>query len=230
MSGPEYAEWQVFYRTVFCINPAPTDSAMFSHWCEVLGTFSFAELRAATLEVASSPEPRAAWRQNHLSMLKAAVMAARYRIQRAEQDELDRQYKAAGECPRKCTAGMIFVPHPHCMVNDDWAYPYYTAVIVCDCPRGSIRFNARADHDIEKRRDPWMDIRTYDALYPGWEDLVGRHAAKIKSERASEYFAKRGDATNPIDVNRVREWMLELSRKELGPDKQKAKVPVGDLE
>ncbi len=229
MSPAEYTNWQSFYRSVFCVTAAPTDAAMFSHWGEVLGVFSFAELRAATLEVASSPEPRAGWRQNHLSMLKAAVMAARHKIQRAEQDELDRQYRDAGACPRKCTAGMLFVPHPHCMVDDDWSYPYYTAVIVCDCSRGSIRFNARAEHDIEKRRDPWMGIRHYEALYPGWEELVARHAAKIKSERDSEYFAKRGDATNPIDVNRVREWILELSRNELGRDKQKVKVSVGDL-
>lgn len=223
MSGLEYAEWQTFYRSVFCINPAPTDSAMFSHWGEVLGVFAFAELRAATLEVASSPEPRASFRQNHLSMLKAAVMSARYRIQRAEQDEMNRQYRDAGECPRKCTAGMIFVPHPHCMVSDDWAYPYYSAVIVCDCSRGSIRFNARAEHDIEKRRDPWMDIRHYDALYPGWEELVERHNAKIRSERASEYFAKKADSTNPIDLARARDWVLRNSRAEMGADKQAAK-------
>lgn len=222
MTSAEYTNWQSFYRSVFCVNAAPTDAAMFSHWGEVLGVFSFAELRAATLEVASSPEPRAAWRQNHLSMLKAAVMSARYKLQRAEQDELDRQYRDAGECPRKCTGGMLFVPHPHCVVNDDWTYPYYSAAICCSCPRGSARYNARSQSDQEndRRTGVWLDIRTYEALHPEWELMVQRHDSKIKSERASEYFAKRGDTTNPIDANRVREWILELSRKELGRDKQ----------
>jgi hypothetical protein len=224
MTPAEYTTWQAFYRSVFCVAAAPTDAAMFSHWGEVLGAFDFAELRAATLSVASSPEPRAGWRQNHLSMLKAEVMAARFKRQRAEQDELDRQYRSAGECERKCTAGMIFVPHPHCMVSDDWAYPYYTAVVVCTCSRGSIRFNNRSEHDADKRRDPWLDIRSYEALYPEWEELVHRHNAKIQSERASEFFAKKADSTNPIDLARARDWVLKNSRAALGADKQAVTV------
>lgn len=217
MSGEEYFAWQGFYRTVFCIQASPTDGAMFSHWGEVLGVFDFAELRAATLEVASSPEPRASFRQNHLSMLKSAVLANRFKRQRAEQDELDRQYRDASSCPNECTGGLVFVPHPHCMVNDDWAYPYYSACVCCSCPRGSQRFNSRAEQDAEKNRrtGSWIDIRSYEAIYPEWRELVRKHNAKIMSEREGEYYAKRADATNPIDLSVVRDWVLKNSKREL---------------
>lgn len=202
MTPKEYEQWRRLHGDLFNLH-SPDDLRLFTLWERCLGAFEFEELRDASFAVVTDPSDKRRFRENHLAMLREAVLAERAEAATRERDRLDRQYNRA-ECDDCFAVGLIRVPHPDWLVNDELERSVFM-VVTCPCPAGVAKFNAVAARLIDtEARHKIIDLAEYEALHPDWRNiLAARQEAQARELDAAD-LARQVDRISPIDQADIR--------------------------
>jgi hypothetical protein len=214
MSDTEYTEFTHAYLVLFPVTGTGKDvREMLVFWSRSIQEFGFPEAMTALEEVSGDPSMKQSWRANHLGMLKASVMKNRHARQRAEREELDRRYQATA-CRDCGGVGTVSVPHPHCIVDGDWIYPYYEVCVFCSCIRGQLRRQSCEPHLAAKhlRLTAYGSIGEYENMYPEWQAIVQDRKEKRAAEQAGTEYARIADKNAPVDPKRFPKALENLKR------------------
>lgn len=207
MTGEEYdTNWVPFHRQLFGMK-SEDDLPMFAAWFRSLAEFGLAEIRDASLAMASDIATAGHYRTEHLAILRQKIRQRRFERARDEFAEVNRTANRF-ECQVCQGTGIVPVPHVHCIVDDAWRHPYATMVVSCRCPRGSVQFNAVAAAEVKqdvlrKYRVQMMGLDEYEVLHPDWRRMVHDREQMRRSEDSAAWHAKEADKKNPIDVRSV---------------------------
>jgi hypothetical protein len=208
MDERQYGEWTTYHRSLFQMKAAE-DKPMFLAWFHSMREFTLAEAKAASLAMAGDPVQAAAFRTQHLALLRQQIASMRFARARAEFAELDRA-KDAQACKVCASTGMVSVPHRDAIADGQWQHPFPSMAVACRCSRGSAVFNGVSAAEVtqrlagrSKRRYQMMGLDEYEALYPNWHDLVESHELLRKSERSAQWHAEEADRKSPIVLAEV---------------------------
>jgi hypothetical protein len=195
MTPEKYAEWARMHAELFGLRDA-ADARLVSLWAPCLMPFDFEELCDASYAVATDPRDARRFRENHLSMLREAVLAKRAEAAARECDRLDTMYSRA-ECSDCFGVGLVRVPHPDWITGGELTRAFFIAV-ACLCPVGIARFNsincrlAEADHRI-------IDLTQYEVLCPDWRQILAARQETQAHEFEVAELARKVDRIAPIN-------------------------------
>lgn len=220
MTAAEYESWVEYHRTLFTMKSAD-DGPMFALWAQCLLSYSLAELKAASLAIASDIETAGRYRTEHLAILRQKVAAHRFERIRAEQQ----QYEASDarlSCSQCRGNGLVPVPHVESIVDGRWAYPFCSMVVSCDCSAGTARGSAINGVDTKQvmagRRVSVriLSLAEYEALHPQWCDIVAERNRTRQTELEARYYAEQADRAAPIRAANVREVLAGIGNLQEG--------------
>lgn len=127
------------------------------------------------------------WRSDVLNVLLRVLSDRRFARVAAERDEQDRKH--ASEMCQACSgSGLVIVPHPGSVRDDEWLHPWPEAGVSCRCYRGlrlasdNCQKIAGADEKKGKPARLWT-IAEYEGRNPAWELQVRERDLRRKSER-----------------------------------------------
>lgn len=201
MTDSEYSAWQKVHSTLFRLLEG--EEKFFLVIKPVLQAFEFSELKDASYAIVLDPSDRQRYRDNHLSMLREAVLTKRAEQAERERERLDRQY-AQAECEDCAGIGIVRAPHPGFVVNGEMERPFFIAV-ACSCPSGATRFNAiNAGRQRIERTEMLMDLAQYEALVPDWRGILQRLEESLEREAVIADVAREIDRVKPIDMEDVK--------------------------
>ncbi len=195
MTPTQYEQWRRLHADLFGLH-SPDDLRLFTLWERCLGAFDFEELRDASYAVAVDPRDMRRFRENHLSMLREAVLAKRAEAAARERDRLDAMYSRA-DCGDCFGVGLVRVPHPDWIRDGELTRAFFIAV-ACLCPVGIARFNsincrlAEADHRI-------IDLTQYEVLCPDWRQILAARQETQAHEFEVAELARKVDRIAPIN-------------------------------
>jgi hypothetical protein len=207
MTGEQYdTEWVPFHRQLFGMK-SEDDLPMFAYWFRSLCEFSTAELRSASMAMATDIETAGKFRTEHLSILRSKVRQQRFERCRAEFAELNRA-QARLDCAVCGGTGLVSVPHVGSIADGEWTHPFCTMVAACRCPRGAVRLKAvsaaEAKQDVLRQyRVKMIDIDEYEMHHPDWRRMVHDRDLMRDSELHAQRYAKEADMKNPINAIHV---------------------------
>lgn len=214
MTDSEWDDWAGYHATLHRMTDA-ADLAMMSLWRDVFEASGYGadELREASIALATSGEGR--WRSEHLESLIQRVTQRRFQRMQLEQAELDQQH-AAEECRQCSGSGLVTVPHPHCVRDGDFCYPFYTCVVACMCYRGERKRQqnmATRSHHEEKVKARRIDtpapsvlpsIAEWELRHPGWQSLLEQREYKREVGRKARMATAAADSRRgPLLIGQV---------------------------
>jgi hypothetical protein len=201
LTPEKYSEWAKFHADLFNLRD-PADARLFSIWAPMLMPFEFKELRDASYVVATDPSDKRRFRENHLAMLREAMLAKRAEASARERDRLDRLY-ASADCKDCFGVGFVRVPHPDWIVDGELERPFHL-VVACPCPAGTSRFNAiNARLFASEAKIQIKDLAQYETLVPDWRNILAASADLQARELEGEELARKVDRDAPIDAAAV---------------------------
>lgn len=198
MENEAWEEWSVYHATLFRM---ADDLPMIQLWRETFEArgYSAGELREASMNLATHGGGR--WRTEHLEAILDRVAHRRLARLQESQAEEDRRH-AAEECKACFGAGLISVPHPACIRDHEWVYPFYECAVACRCYRGckwvnSMQATIEAAKDDPRRKGDIprriISIGEYEMHYSGWESQMQLREIRRETERSARQATARED-------------------------------------
>jgi hypothetical protein len=197
MTPEKYTEWARMHAELFGLRDA-ADARLVSLWAPCLMPFDFEELRDASYAVAVDPRDMRRFRENHLSMLREAILAKRAEVAGHERDRLDAMYSRA-ECNDCFGVGLVRVPHPDFLLDEEMQRGFFI-VVACLCPSGIARFNGISARLTEAEANyRIIDLAQYEALHPDWRRILAARQQTQANEFDVAEFARNVDRIAPIN-------------------------------
>jgi hypothetical protein len=184
MTAAEYQDWVYHHSTLFALGERPGDVDRFLLWKPQLDQFTLDELISATNRLLASG--RKIWPDDHVASLQREVRAMRMEW-RKENSVMPAQ---GGQCRLcgGCSVAVVAVPHPSCVVNGAWVYPFYTVAVACICESG-VRFSNRQRDQYreapvgKKGLLPTLTLENYERGNPGWQQMMERRELELTEVR-----------------------------------------------
>lgn len=211
MNDNDWTAWVSEHAGLFGMT-APGDAELFRLWRQLLAGFSLSELRAASLWLVAEAPHNSRFRTNHVSALRSRITAQRSAAFRRELEQLN--LAAESDRCRLCQGvGLVWVPHPGCIVDGLWVYPWYEIVVACTCSRGGARFNGVNGYLAgAQRRVRIGDLTTYEAIHPDWQQIVAARASQREYELAAAHAAGQADKLKPLDPRRLKDALAKIGK------------------
>lgn len=193
-----YEQWAIEYSSTFGLM-TDRDVELFKSWGRVfeMNGYSINELYDAMHEIASSSEVLTT-RQQHLAAINQCIRGKRRERLRNSDSELH-ESPSKPICPLCANSGFVVVPHPRCMVEDQWAEPFHTASVLCACWIGQRRLTSH-----EKREVKMMRIGDYEQRFPHWREEMAQRQAALKEMRKAVDASMRVDSVSKqLDVRKL---------------------------
>lgn len=220
MTDVHWADWVKFHGDLFRWDAAP-DVAMMNAWRAAFEARGFTadELKTASMHLAQAGPPK--WRDQFLEALLSRISSARLARMRHKQEQLASARDA--RCTICSDVGLVIVPHPRCVFDGEWSYPWYSCVVACNCEAGRIK--ARSHEEVmvlareAKRKDrlivpPRMwTIEEYEARNPGWLEQSAERKRKREAEQNARAVSRHLD-TQLGAIGTAVEQVLEEAKQE----------------
>lgn len=207
----DYELWLTHHRDLFRMH-TEEDLAMFAAWWPLLKTYTLVELNEATDWLALR-DVKMYRRDEQLGELRRRIAQRRFERLRAEAEQ---QQEGFIECSLCSGTGVVIVPHPRYVINDQWmpnGNSYPTCGVLCQCTRGVKRYEAAKYYALEnngKRKDGVpvkvsMTLQEYETKNPEWFHQIAERNKSLMAEGQARMASERAQAAHGgLDAKEVR--------------------------
>lgn len=198
MTDLDWLTWTRHHAALFQLT-SDADTNMLAAWRPLLDEYGAVELFAASNHIAANV---AAFRTEHLRLIRQQI--ARQRTEKQRQ-YAEAQGETQGGCEDCGVSGWACVPHPVCVVNGEWQWPYRTTAIYCACPIGTNMRDRHERHEQARENDHrlfrlvmcWKMVE-YELRFPGWRVWLRKRAEDVQTESRARALAAHADKVLPL--------------------------------
>ena len=185
MTNDEFKAWGKLHTTMFGMDEP--DKAMVASWRSALDSYSFEELKAASIELLSEAPT---FRNEHVSGLFRILGLKRARQTAAFAAQFDYKSVSCGVCQN---TGYVLVPHPECVKDGEFVQGpggyKGTAVVTCSCHVGGRKLQS---FDEAPRRP--LSLHAYEnSVTNGWREMIEEKNAEDKAKNDLKKQARLAD-------------------------------------